>query len=232
MACNKTADNINSPIQKTKVIACATVIEEMLPLIDSKTSYEIMDFGLHINPGKLKKALQQSIDASDPNIENIVLGYGLCAQAVVGLKAGKRTLIIPRVDDCIGIFLGSDAEYRKQFKSIPGTYYFTKGWIEVSSTPFHEYDAMVKKYGEKKAKFLMSRILKNYTRLALINTGQEKMEYYRSFTQYQADKFGLTFEEIPGSDTLIRKMLFGPYDSDFILTLPGETISYIDFKKE
>jgi hypothetical protein len=230
MVLNKYIQRRAVNLLNTKVIACATVIEEMLPLIGSNNRYEILDFGLHINPDKLRKSLQDSIDKSESDIDTIVLGYGLCAQAVVGLKSGKRTLVVPRVDDCIGIFLGSDAEYQKQFKNTPGTYYFTKGWIEVSSTPFHQYNDLVKKYGDTKAEMLMARILKNYTRLALINTGQEKMGEYRNFTQYQANKFGLEFEEIPGSDLLIRKMLFGPYDNDFVVTLPGNSISFADFK--
>jgi hypothetical protein len=32
------------------VLACATVIEEMLPLLPPDVSYEVLDFGLHVNP--------------------------------------------------------------------------------------------------------------------------------------------------------------------------------------
>lgn len=215
----------------TKVIACATVIEEMLPLMNSRIAYHVMDFGLHINPEKLKKALQGAIDSTEPDIHTLVFGYGLCAQAVVGLESRERTLVVPRVDDCIGIFLGSDTEYKRQFKNVPGTYYLTKGWIEVGSSPFHEYEAMTVKYGEKRAQSIMGQILKNYKRLALINTGQDNMETYRNYTQTQALKFGLTFEEIPGSHTLITKMLFGPLDNDFVIIPPGNTIAFKDFKK-
>ena len=36
---------------RTKVIACATVIEEMLPLMPPELAYEVLDFGLHLVPG-------------------------------------------------------------------------------------------------------------------------------------------------------------------------------------
>jgi len=46
-----------------------------------------------------------------------------------------------------------------------------------------------------------------------------------------AERFGLRFEEIPGSTALIRKMLFGPWDADaeFVVIPPGESIRYEHF---
>jgi hypothetical protein len=45
-----------------------------------------------------------------------------------------------------------------------------------------------------------------------------------------ADKFNLRFEEIPGSNALILKMLSGPWDDDFMIVEPGKTVTYFDFK--
>ena len=115
--------------------------------------------------------------------------------------------------------------------SEPGTYYLTKGWIEVGDTPFSEYERLVEQYGEKKAKWLMSQILKHYTRLALIDIGHANLDHYRAYTRNLAERFGLRFEEIPGSTALIRKMLFGPWDADaeFVVVPPGESIRYEHF---
>jgi len=54
---------------------------------------------------------------------------------------------VPRVDDCIAIFLGSRAAYADQCHQEPGTYYLTKGWIEVGDTPFAEHERLVERYG-------------------------------------------------------------------------------------
>jgi hypothetical protein len=215
---------------RTKVIACATVIEEMLPLMPPGVDYRVLDFGLHVNPEALKHALQEAIDAWATSAEMILLGYGLCSQAVVGLRAKDCTLVVPKVDDCIAIFLGSGKAYRAQSRAEPGTYYLTKGWIEAGDSPFNEYDSLVEQYGEEKAQWLMGKILKNYTRLALINTGQYELERYRDYSRRTAGRFGLRYEEIPGSNTLIKKMLHGPWDDEFVVARPGETISYLDFK--
>ena len=214
------------------VIACATVIEEMLPHLPPGVETQVLDFGLHVNPQDLKRVLQEKIDALAPRVNTILLGYGLCSMAVVGLQATDCTLVVPKVDDCIAIFLGSGAVYRQQARGEPGTYYLTKGWIEAGSSPFAEYDSLVERYGEKKAEWLMSQMLKNYTRLALINTGQYELERYRDYSRSTAARFGLRYEEIPGSDALIRKMPQGPWDGDFVVASPGETITYESFKTE
>ena len=80
---------------RTKVIACATVIEEMLPLLPHHVSYETLDFGLHLNPQKLKSVLQEKIDQASRDADVLLLGYGLCSMAVVGLKSTTATLVIP-----------------------------------------------------------------------------------------------------------------------------------------
>jgi hypothetical protein len=222
-------DQVN--LERCKLIACAAVIEEMLPFMPPHMSYEVLDFGLHTDPKSLKRALQKAINSSAPDIETILLGYGLCSQAVVGLRSGSRTLIIPRLDDCIAIFLGSAAEYQKQYRSEPGTYYLTKGWIESSETPFSEYDTLVKRYGEQTAQRIINKILKNYTRLAFINTGNNKLKYYQEHARSMAERFNLRYEEIQGSDAMIKKMLYGPWNDEFVIIPPGKTISFFNFRK-
>jgi hypothetical protein len=44
-----------------------------------------------------------------------------------------------------------------------------------------------------------------------------------------AERFGLRYEEIPGSTALVKKMIYGPWDGDFVIARPGATISYADF---
>jgi len=216
---------------KRKVIACATVIEEMLSIIPGDVDYEVLDFGLHLNPKELKQVLQEKINIDSPNYDVLMLGYGLCSMAVVGLEATTAALVVPRTDDCIAIFLGSPDAYTEQAKKEPGTYYLTKGWIEVGDTPFEEHKLIVERYGEEKAARMTKLLLKNYTRLGFINTGQYEIERYREYAQNTAEKFDLRFEEINGSPAMVKKLLFGPWDDEFVVILPGEKITYTDFKK-
>jgi hypothetical protein len=214
---------------RTYVIACATVIEEMLPLLPPDTGYRVLDFGLHTDPARLRAELQRTIDELSGVADVLTLGYGLCSQGVVGLKANDCTLVVPRVDDCIAIFLGSGAAYRHQSRQEPGTYYLTKGWIEAGDSPFAEFDRTEQQYGRAKADRMIALMLANYKRLALINTGQYDLERYRDYARKEADRFGLRFEEIEGSDHLIRRMIEGPWDDNFVVIEPGETIRFSHF---
>jgi hypothetical protein len=212
-----------------KVLACATVMEEILPLLPANVAYQTLDFGLHINPANLKHALQDAIDASAGIYDEIILGYGFCSMAVMGLRANGCTLVVPRVDDCIAISLGSGHAYKQQARAEPGTYYLTKGWIEVADTPFDEYDRLAEKYGPQKADWLIRQTIKHYTRLALIDTGQHDTERYRDHVRKLAERWSLRFEEIPGSNTLVRQMIFGPWDDSFVVVPPGQSIRYEHF---
>jgi hypothetical protein len=214
---------------KKLVIACATVIEEMRPLLPPEMGYQVLEFGLHTDPDKLRQTLQKSLDRVKGRYEIIILGYGLCSQGVIGLQADKSTLIVPRVNDCISIFLGSGSAYQQQFQSEPGTYYLTKGWIEVGDSPFAEYERMVERYGHKRADRLLRLMLQNYKRLALINTGQYELINHRDYARRIAERFGLQYEEIEGSTALVTKMLHGPWDDDFVVVQPGEVIQYDHF---
>jgi hypothetical protein len=216
--------------KRTKVIACATVIEEMLPYLPEGMSYEVLDFGLHLRPSNLKARLQEAIDASCNGYDYVLLGYGLCSLAVIGLTARDCSLVMPRVDDCIAIFLGSGQAYNEQARTEPGSYYLTKGWIEIADTPFDEFERMVDKYGAQRASSLMKTMLKNYTRLVYIDTGHSDKQPYIDYARKTADKFNLRFEEIRGSNELILKLLKGPWDQEFLIVEPGKTITYLDFK--
>jgi hypothetical protein len=136
---------------------------------------------------------------------------------------------VPKVDDCIAIYLGSGEAYRKQSRVEPGTYYLTKGWIEVSDTLLDEYQRVMEKYGTEMADYVMGQMLKHYKRLVYIDTGTQNQGEYRAYAKKVAEQFDLRFEEIRGSNALIRKMLLGHWDGEFLVTPPGGTIQYADF---
>jgi hypothetical protein len=200
---------------RTKLIACATVVEEVRALVPANLGIEVLDFGLHLVPGQLK---------------GIILGYGLCSMAVVGLKSDSATLIIPRVDDCIALFLGSQAAYKSQIEQEPGTYYLSRGWVEAGDTLIDDYERMLEKYGQERADRMMELMLTNYRRLVFVDTGQPNRATYAQFARRTALQFGLRYEEIAGPDNLMRKMLMGPWDDDFVVVQPGQTVNYLHFR--
>ena len=127
--------------------------------------------GLHDTPVKLTRMVQEQIDRLEQYLDQrmvkhppqaIVLGYGLCSNGVAGLKARGIPLVVPRTDDCIAIFLGSQRRYLEAFHRYPGTYWINNGWLEHGFVPTREaleerYARYVQDYGEDNAQFLMEQ---------------------------------------------------------------------------
>jgi len=216
-----------------KLIGCAAVIEEMLPLLPPDLAYEILDFGLHFRPSNLKNALQRAIDASAPDVDTIILGYGLCSNGAVGLRAPKTaTLVMPRVHDCIALFLGSHESYKEQLRAEAGTFFLAKGFIEVGDTPLEEYKRTVERYGKERADRVMRTMFGHYTRVLFINTGHQDPSKCREHSRQMAQQFGLRYEETNGSRVFLEKMIRGPWDREFIFVKPDETVTIEQFLKQ
>jgi len=210
------------------IITCQVMKPELDNLAGEDNSIEIryLESSLHERPKKMPKLLQEQIDIAEKYASQIILSYGLCSNGVVGIKAPKQGLIIPKVHDCISLFLGSRQAYDKIFHERPGTYYLTPGWVEVGNDPlgYMEKD-YVPKMGREMAEWGIKEELKNYTHIVLINTKSRDMEPFRKIAKENAAFLGKKYEEISGSQDYFRKILFGPYDKkDFVLLQPGEVM--------
>lgn len=213
---------------RMKIIACQTVGEELRPLLPDGFILALLEYGLHNVPQDLHARLQAEIDSTVENVDTILFGYGLCANAIIGLKSRRFRLVFPRVDDCIALFLGSREEYLKQFRQVPGTYYLTRGWIECGDDPYTEYCAMRDRYGHEKALRITKQYIANYTRLALIKSEShnQNLEAYRKYARMVADHFMLDYEEIPGSNALLERLIRCEWERDFVTIEPGQIVQY------
>jgi Protein of unknown function (DUF1638) len=216
---------------RTKVIACRIFADELRQLLPAEVAVETLEMSLHERPRSLRQLLQERIDAT-ADCDTIILGYGACGQATVGLRATHCRLVLPRVDDCIGMFLGSRAAYRAQHEQEPGTYFLTKGWVGAGvTTPFATYDAVRERWGAERADRIMGTMLGRYRRLAFIRTGDadDAMAHASGQARTTARRFGLRYEEIDGSLDLVYPLLHGPWDERFIVVPTGGTVRLTDF---
>jgi len=212
------------------IIACKVLqsaLEEMLPERLRRCA-QFMDYGLHRVPSRLNQTLQSAIDAiQTPG--TIILGYGLCGNGLSDLNAGRHTLIIPKVDDCIALLLGSRRRYMRQMETSPGTYYLTKGWLESGSHPLKEFREYTEQYGAEEAAWIMDQQYRNYERLVLIAHNQHDLSTYRPQALEVARycrQWGMQYEEVLGSDRYIRRLAEisedpNQADDEFIVLPPG-----------
>ena len=219
-----------SPQARVALIACEIMKTEIEAVAHGLAHVEThyLDQGLHRTPEQMAGRIQQLVDQLDQRVDRLVLGYGLCANGIVGVKARSRDLIVPRCHDCIGFFLGSPQAYLDDFFSRPGSYYLTPGWIAEKKDPLtiieEEY---VPRYGRKTAEWAKKEELKHYTHLVLVDTGVEDLGPLRRIARKNADYFGMQYVEIKArSKEFFKKMITGPYgEREFSLIRPGRSIT-------
>ena len=212
-------------MKKTKslVIACNIAKEELTHVRTDGVSIVYLEQSLHRTPQKMKGVIQEEIDKAEKwNGDQIVLAYGLCSNGILGIRANRHPLLVPKVHDCISLFLGSHDRYMEEHSKEPGTYYLTKGWIEEKKSPLGIFEEYCQRYGKETAEWVIREELKNYTRIALVESELGMGEVHRKHAQENARFLNLKYEEIRGALGFFRKIIQGPWDRDFVVLKPGE----------
>ncbi len=204
---------------------------------DLRITIDFLEYGLHAVPKNLNRAVQEAIDKIEqPSL--ILLGYGLCGNGLHNIRSGKHTLVIPKADDCIAIFMGSREKHLQMFSENPGTYYLTKGWLEAGSDPLGEYEQALAKYGKETADWVMAQQYQHYKRLIFIAHRQEDLDKYRPRALQVAEycqQWGMEYQEMLGSENLLRQLAEiatapDQISDQFLVIPPGETLTQEQFR--
>lgn len=211
------------------VVACQTMRDELrLALKETGADYPVfyIEAGLHNKPEALHAKIQHTLDRVD-NVDTILLVFGYCGNSLLGVKSDSCQLVIPRVDDCIPLLLGS-AEARREISREMGTYFVTKGWLDYEQNIIWEYERCVARYGEQRALRVMKRMLGNYRRFMVIDTGAYAVDGVVTRTCAFARKLAMQHEVASGSLRLLHKLLLRQWDEEFIILQPGEAFTLRD----
>mgnify|MGYP001137169486 CR=1 FL=1 len=234
---------------RLKCLACDVLARPVY--LAAARSPQIVDmalrhYGLHRTPAKLRQTLQEEIDRTTTadGYDAVVLAYGLCGKATDGLRAGELPLVLPRAHDCITLFLGSRSRYDAQFQSCPGTYWYVQDYVEradsgsgvlsIGAITSADTDAIyaeyVEKYGRDNADFLMETMSawqSHYDRAGYIEMGGPDERLALARAQQDAAENGWRFEQLAGDLVLIRKLLDGDWDENFLTVAPGQQIKMV-----
>jgi hypothetical protein len=156
-------------------------------------------------------------------VDEVLLGFGFCGNSLIGLTPQDYKLIFPKADDCITILLGS-REKRMELSGRTGTYFMTDGWLNYERNIWEEYKYTVDKYGAEAADEVFRMLFGHYKRLGIIDTGAYDIDAFMKKAQNIAKDLKLVPQVIPGTISYLEKLLTGPYDEDFVIIRPGESV--------
>ncbi len=234
-------------LMRLHVIAC-DILARPVYLCASRSPHVVdvtlLRRGLHNEPPDLRSTLQAAIDATGPDHDAIVLGYGLCGGAAAGLVARDIPVILPRAHDCITLFLGARERYTAE-TSGPATYWYVADQLErgegygtsignfgVGSDTDAQMEETraeyVAKYGEDNADYLMEVLgawQVHYGRAAFVSMGVADDTGSEAVAREQAERRGWAFERVEGNMILVRRLIDGDWGDDMLTLQPGERLA-------
>jgi hypothetical protein len=236
------AQSTNDPasLHAIALVACEVFRSEIAALAGGCSHIKDscwLEIGLHDRPDEMRAALQDTVTALDgrDDIEAIVLAYGLCGRGTAGLRAGRHPLVIPRAHDCITVFLGSKDEYARRQRECPGCYHYTPGWNRARRVPGPERleslrEEYSKRFDPDDADFLLESersMWISYDTASFIDQGTPDAQDEAAYSRKCAEFLGWKFEHLKGDPTLLRDLLFGPWDDErFQFVPPGGMLAH------
>lgn len=232
-----------------QIIACGVLAVDLKKIaaeLGTDIRHKYLPGGLHNEPTKLRLQLQEAIDKTSDQggVGRIAVGYGVCGRGTVGIQARDIPVAIPRVHDCIALFLGSDDAYRQEFAKYPGTFYYSAGWCDEKVQPRADKDPeawmidktvtlaeLTEQYGPVHAQEIfafLSSWQQNYQRAVYIDTGVKSKGWYERQARDMADKYGWSFDRLQGDPSLLTKLLTTDESDDEILIIPPHHFSTFD----
>ncbi|MCF7941147.1 MAG: DUF1638 domain-containing protein [Spirochaetia bacterium] len=211
------------------LIICDSVFSECSSMIPRDMSCTVVPFALHSNPRNLKAVIQEHIDQAPGECEVIRIGFGLCSNSTLGLVSDRHTLLLPRVHDCIALFLGSQQRLAEQGLA---SLYVTRRYAEAEDGTYHllEYDRYAQRYGSELAKKYIGMVIDGYRKALLIDTGEYPVDRYRQITRQLCTDYCLQYGELAGSRVLMKKMLTDDgSDEQIIRKRPSEPVGLDDY---
>jgi hypothetical protein len=132
----------------------------------------VLELALHNRKRTLQEGLVQAACEMSPHVDALLLGYGLCGNALESpdelLSEAGVPIFIPMdedhpVDDCVGLIIGGRESYYGQLCNVAGTFFMIPGWS------FHWRRMFEQEYG-KLSVDIAKRLFRHYERSLLVST--------------------------------------------------------------
>lgn len=164
----------------------------------------VLALGLHRNRQVLRRALVKAAHELRPHVDALLLGYGLCGNALDDPRAVLDVdipLFLPMdnghpVDDCVALCLGGRETYYSEQCKAPGTFFLTPGWSR-------HWKRMLDPRSGEVAQPGLKRLLAGYERALLVHTAALDEEEMQRRGQEFCRQTGLHLESRQGTLELL-----------------------------
>ena len=195
---------------KIGVVACNVIQRELDKLLTGMAGIErvvYLDGALHVNPLKMKETIREEVNKLKGLVDVVFLGYGFC-QSLKGLdEEFDFQVILPQVDDCIGLLMTPE-RYAEEIRKEVGTWFMTPGWAEVGAEMVIKelHLDRARKYGQDPMD-MARRLFTHYRRGLFIDTGVGDEDHFIAKAEEFCKEFNLTLEKIEASPALLAEWL-------------------------
>jgi hypothetical protein len=200
----KTLESTNS--QNLQKIAS---LNEFNPVSKDETEVlvRVLELGLHNRKQTLQRGLVQAAQELGPNVDALLLGYGLCGNALEKpeelLSDAGVPVFIPMdedhpIDDCVGLIIGGRKNYFGEQRKVAGTFFMIPGWT------CHWRQMFEKEFGDLNLD-LAKRLFANYERSLIISTPILSEDEMRRNSDAFNEMFGLRTETRKGTLSILNK---------------------------
>jgi len=211
---------------RRKLLTCKSLAHVLEPLAGRETEIRVLEIALHLNPQRLRDHLMEQVARIEAADTHILFGYGLCGRALEGVVSAKSTLVLPKVDDCVGALLGSRERHKELLRRRAGCYFMEQHWLETELNVFVQVTMGLERIPPERRGSIVQMALKNYTTLALLDSGDTEPEADNRCMAY-ASRHELDFIRLKTELGLLTRLLSGPWtDEEFIVCAPGRPIPF------
>ncbi len=228
-----------------KVIACNVLTREISwCAARCPNTLDIVFFAKdeHNAPSRLRETLQREIDlasSGEAGYDAILLAYGLCGNATVGLTAGTCPLVIPRAHDCTTLFLGSRESFQKHFGDNPSQPWTSLGYSERGDAIISDGNArafgmgnksfaeLIEIYGEENARYLMETLSvgQESVNIPFLDVPETRVKELIRRLEERIRESGKQVLPLTGNISLVKELLDGNWPEErFLFVAPGKRI--------
>lgn len=182
---------------------------EFDPLSDNRLEIlvQVLELALHNRKRTLQQGIKEAAIALGPHIDALMLGYGLCGNALENpeqlLTEAGVPIFIPMdddhpVDDCVGLIIGGRQRYYDEQCNVAGTFFMIPGWT------YHWRRMFEQEFGNLSLD-MAQRLFRDYERSLLITTPVMSEAEMKKSSQAFNELFNLREETRFGTLSILKE---------------------------